>query len=94
MMIKHFKCKETEKVFNGQRSRKFPADILRRIMMRLERIDAAMLLADLQVPPSHHLEWLKGDRAGQNSIRVNNQWRICFVWSAEGVLDVEVVDYH
>jgi len=62
--------------------------------MRLDRIDAATLLSDLQVPPSHHLEALKGDRAGQHSIRINDQWRVCFVWSNAGVMDVEVVDYH
>jgi len=94
LMIKSFKCKETEKIFNGRHSRRFPADILRRIQMRLDRIDAAMDLNDLQVPPSHHLETLKGDRAEQHSIRINNQWRVCFIWTNEGVLDVEVVDYH
>jgi len=93
-MIKSFKCKETAKIFEGQRSRKFPSDILRRIQMRLDRIDAAVDLNDLQVPPSHYLEALKGDRVKQHSIRINNQWRVCFVWTNEGVLDVEVVDYH
>ncbi|PCI42115.1 MAG: plasmid maintenance system killer [Proteobacteria bacterium] len=93
-MIKSFKCKETAKIFEGQRSRKFPSDILRRIQMRLDRIDAAVDLNDLQVPPSHCLEALKGDRVKQHSIRINNQWRVCFVWTNEGVLDVEVVDYH
>jgi len=93
-MIKSFKCKETAKIFEGQRSRKFPSGILRRIQMRLDRIDAAMDLNDLQVPPSHYLEALRGDRVGQHSIRVNNQWRVCFVWTNAGVLDVEVVDYH
>jgi len=93
-MIRCFKCKETEKVFKGQSSRKFPADILRRIRMRLDRIDAAAVLMDLKVPPSHHLETLKGNRARQHSIRVNDQWRICFVWTGDGVVDVEVVDYH
>ena len=93
-MIKSFRCKEAEKIFNGQRSRKFPADILRRIQMRLDRIDAAVDLYDLQVPPSHHLEALSGEREGQHSIRVNNQWRVCFVWKNTGVLNVEVVDYH
>ncbi|MDX8396237.1 MAG: type II toxin-antitoxin system RelE/ParE family toxin [Mariprofundaceae bacterium] len=93
-MIKSFKCKETEKIFKGQHSRKFRSDILRRIQMRLDRIDAAMVLTDLQVPPSHHLESLKGDCVGQQSVRINNQWRVCFVWKSEGVVDVEVVDYH
>jgi len=93
-MIKSFKCKETAKVSQGLHSRKFPAEMLRRIEMRLNRIDAAVLLEDLRCPPSHHLEALSGDRAGQHSIRVNKQWRVCFVWSGGGVFDVEVVDYH
>jgi len=93
-MIKSFKCKAAAKIFKGQRSRKFPTDILRRIQMRLDRIDAAMDLNDLQAPPSHRLEALRGDREGQHSIRVNNQWRVCFVWTHTGVLDVEIVDYH
>lgn len=93
-MIKSFKCKETAKVSQGQRSRKFPADLLRRIEMRLDRIDAAVELDDLRCPPSHHLEALSGDRTGQHSIRVNKQWRVCFVWSNGSASDVEVVDYH
>jgi len=72
----------------------FTADILRRIRMRLDRMDAAVVLTNLQVPPSHHLEALKGKRVSQMSIRINNQWRICFVWTGNGVVDVEVVDYH
>jgi len=90
-MIRSFRCKETEKIFKGQRSRKFPADLIRRIQMR---IDAAITLEDLRVPPSHCLEALSGDRAGQCSIRINRQWRVCFVWSDDGVSNVEVIDYH
>jgi len=93
-MIKSFRCKETEKIFKGQRSRKFPADLTRRIQMRLDRIDAAIALEELRVPPSHCLEALSGDRAGQHSIRINKQWRVCFVWSDDGVSNVEVIDYH
>jgi len=93
-MIKSFRCKETEKIFKGQRSRKFPADLIRRIQMRLDRIDAAIALEELRVPPSHYLEALSGNRAGQHSIRINKQWRICFVWSDDGVSNVEVIDYH
>jgi proteic killer suppression protein len=93
-MIKSFRCKETEKIYKGQRSRKFAADLTRRIQMRLDRIDAAVALGELRMPPSHYLEALSGDRAGQHSIRINKQWRICFIWTDEGVLNVEVVDYH
>jgi len=92
-MIRSFRCKETEKIFKGQRSRKFPADLIRMIQMRLDRIDAAIALEDLRVPPSHCLEALSGNRAGQHSIRINKQWRICFVWSDDGVSNVEVIDY-
>jgi len=93
-MIKSFRCKETEKIFNGRRSRKFAADLTIKIQMRLDRIDAAIAIEDLRLPPSHHLEALSGSRAGQNSVRINKQWRVCFVWTDEGVLNVEVVDYH
>lgn len=93
-VINSFACKETEKIFRGERSRKFQPDILRRIAMRLDRIAAAVDLNDLRIPPSHKLEALSGDRTGQHSIRVNDQWRICFRWTAAGVEDVEVVDYH
>ncbi|MDX8389232.1 MAG: type II toxin-antitoxin system RelE/ParE family toxin [Mariprofundaceae bacterium] len=93
-MIKNFRCGESEKIFQGKRSRKFPATIIRRIRMRLDRIDAAVILSDLQIPPSHHLEALHRDRIGQHSIRVNDQWRVCFIWSDNGVYHVEVVDYH
>jgi len=92
-MIKGFRCKETAKVFAGEHSRKIPADLVRRVKMRLDRIDAAVLLEDLRVPPSHHLEPLKGDREGQHSIRVNDQYRICFVWD-DGASEVEFTDYH
>jgi proteic killer suppression protein len=95
-MIKGFKCKATEKIHQGQRSRKFAPDLVRRITMRLDRLDAAVSLDDLRFPPSHCLEPLIGDRAGQHSIRINKQWQLCFVWSDDGVfdVDVEVVDYH
>ena len=93
-MIKSFACAETEKVFNRRFSRKLPQAIQRRAKMRLDRIDAAVTLDDLRQPPSHHLEALKGDRTGQHSIRINNQWRICFVWHDGHARDVEIADYH
>lgn len=93
-MIKSFRCKDTERVFRGQAAKRFPQDLLKRAKMRLDRIDAASVLDDLRVPPSHHLEVLQGDRLGQHSIRINDQWRVCFVWSDGGAHNVEIVDYH
>jgi proteic killer suppression protein len=93
-VIRSFKNRETEKAFHGEFSRGIPADLVRRVKMRLDRIDAAVALDDLRVPPSHHLEALKGNRRGQHSIRVNDQWRICFVWDDGGASEVELVDYH
>ena len=79
-MIKNFACNETERIFNRKFSRKLPESIQQRAKMRLDRIDASVVIEDLRQPPSHHLEALKGDRAGQHSIRINDQWRICFIW--------------
>ena len=62
--------------------------------MRLQRVVAATVLTDLRMPPSHRLEALRGDRAGQYSIRINNQWRVCFIWTGQGAMEIEVVDYH
>lgn len=93
-MIKTFRCKETERIANGRFSKRFPTDFQRRAKMRLDRIDAAAALDDLKVPPSHRLEALHGDRVGQHSIRINDQWRICFVWRNEAAHEVEIVDYH
>ena len=93
-MIKSFACRETKKVFHRIFSRKLPQGIQHRAKMRLDRIDAAVVLEDLRHPPSHHLELLKGDRQGQHSIRINDQWRICFVWKDGNTHDVEIVDYH
>jgi len=81
-------------MFYGQTSRKFPSNIQRRAKMRLNSLDAALVLTDLRHPPSHHLEALKGDRQGQHSIRVNNQWRICFIWRGGNAYEVAMVDYH
>ncbi len=93
-MIKGFACSETEKIFRREFSRKLPQNIQLRAKMRLDRLDAAVRLDDLRLPPSHHLEALHGDRAGQHSIRINKQWRICFVWRDGHAWQVEITDYH
>jgi len=93
-VIRSFADKETERVFKGQYSRRLPVDIQKRAKMRLDRIAAATDLNDLRVPPSHRLEKLSGDREGQHSIRINQQWRICFRWQAGHAFDVEITDYH
>ena len=92
-MIKTFKCKNTEKLFNDDDVKKFRG-ISRAARLKLEILNAAVSLKSLRVPPGNRLEQLKGDRKGQHSIRINNQWRICFVWKDENAFDVEIVDYH
>ena len=72
----------------------FPSDLVKRTRAMLSAMDAAVVLEDLRFPPGNHLEELKGDRAGQHSVRINDQWRICFVWTEHGPADVEIVDYH
>ena len=72
----------------------FPSDLVKRTRAMLSAMDAAVVLEDLRFPPGNHLEALKGDRAGQHSVRINDQWRICFVWTEQGPADVEIVDYH
>ena len=93
-MIKTFADKETEKLFGRTVSKKLPPNIQLSARMKLEILDAAEALQDLRIPPGNRLEKLAGDRAGQHSIRINNQWRICFVWRQENAYDVEIVDYH
>ncbi len=93
-VIKSFCCKETENLFRRAGSRKIPSDVQRRALMKLVMLDAAEDLGDLRVPPSNRLEALKGDRSGQYSIRINDQWRICFVWKEGHAYEVEIVDYH
>jgi proteic killer suppression protein len=93
-MIKSFRCRETEKMFHRQYSSTFPREIQERAFQKLNALDAAVRLHDLRLPPSNRLERLKGDRAGQRSIRINTQWRICFAWRDGGAWDVEIVDYH
>jgi proteic killer suppression protein len=93
-MIRSFKCRETERIWHGQSSRKFPGDIQDRALRKLRQLDAAATVEDLRNPPGNRLEALKGDRAGQMSIRINDQWRICFRWSKSAAYDVEIADYH
>ena len=93
-MIVSFAARETELIWSGQRSRKLPGDIQSIALRKLRMLNQARVLSDLRIPPANRLEALRGSRAGQHSIRINDQWRICFVWSANGVSDVEIVDYH
>ena len=92
-MIESFAGAESEKIFQAQMSRRLPTDIQRTARRKLLQLGAAAQLADLAVPPGNRLEALKGGRAGQHGIRINNQWRICFRWAA-GAHEVEIVDYH
>ena len=93
-MIESFASDETQKIILGQISRKFPKDIQRTARRKLIYLDDAEDLQDLLAPPGNRLEKLKGDRAGQHSIRINDQWRICFIWSGNKAKNVEIVDYH
>ncbi len=92
-MIRSFRCKDTERLFQRQSVRQFRAieSVARR---KLEMLDAAQQLDDLRVPPGNRLEALSRDRKGQHSIRINDQWRVCFTWSNGGADGVEIVDYH
>jgi proteic killer suppression protein len=93
-MIRSFACKDTERIWQGWSSRKFPGGIQERALRKLRQLDASLTLEDLRNPPGKRLEVLKGDRAGQWSIRINGQWRICFRWNKGEANDVEIVDYH
>jgi proteic killer suppression protein len=93
-MIQSFKDKRTKRIFRGEHERRFSTEIARRARMRLQRVDAAATVNDLRVPPSHRLEKLTGDRAGQWSIRINNQYRVCFEFRGGDAYDVEITDYH
>jgi proteic killer suppression protein len=96
-MIKSFKNKLAENLFHGKQSketRRFPPDLHRAALRKLTQLDAATVLHTLSVPPKNQLEALKKDRVGQHSIRINDQWRVCFVWTDEGPKNVEIVDYH
>lgn len=93
-MIRSFGDRETERLFRRERSRALPPELQRIALRKLVQLDAATILADLRVPPGNRLELLRGVRAGQHSIRVNDQWRICFRFRDGGAEDVEIVDYH
>ena len=93
-MIKSFKNKETEKVYDRAGSRKFPGDIQQNALRKLRMLNNSKNLKDLRIPPANRLEKLKGDREGQHSIRVNDQWRICFKWRSGDAHEVEISDYH
>jgi len=93
-MIRSFADQETEKIFNRHFSRKLPPEIQRNARRKLEILNVAKSLDDLRVPPGNRLEKLVGDRAGQHSIRINQRWRICFIWRRGDAYDVEIVDYH
>ena len=93
-MIRSFKSKETEKIFQRQYSRKFPVDIQRSALRKLRMLNRSQKFNDLKIPPGNKLEKLHGDREGQLSIRINDQWRICFRWEDGDCHDVEITDYH
>jgi proteic killer suppression protein len=93
-MIKNFRCKETEKLFLRQNSSRLPSQIQKMSQRKLSLLDAADELQDLAIPPGNRLEKLKGDREGKYSIRINEQWRLCFAWHQGNAFEVEIVDYH
>ena len=93
-MIQSFKCRETEMIFQGLISRKFPNNIQTRAFNKLAAIHASLSINDLKSPPSNHLEQMKGNRIGQYSIRINDKYRICFRWNEGKAEEVEIVDYH
>ena len=93
MSIKSFKCADTEKLFHGNRVRRW-VSIERSALRKLEQLNWSLVIDDLRIPPGNRLESLKGTRKGQYSIRINNQWRICFIWTVDGAKNVEIVDYH
>ena len=93
-MIRSFRCDQTELIWRGQRSRRLPPDIQSVARRKLRMLNNARTLDDLRIPPANRLEALKGDRAGQHSIRINDRWRICFVWTEGNAQDVQIVDYH
>ena len=93
-MIVSFACRQTERLWRRERGHGLPPQIERVALRKLTQIDRSRGLADLRVPPGNHLEALRADRAGQHSIRANDQWRVCFRWQGEDAHDVEIVDYH
>ena len=93
-MIRSFTCKETEKIFRGQRSRKLPTDIQTRARRKLIQLENAQILNDMRIPPSNRLEALSGNLAGCWSVRVNQQWRVVFQWEDGNATEVRIMDYH
>ncbi len=93
-MILGYRCKETQKIASGRYSKKLPSDLQRIAARKLKLLNDAAELNDLRVPPANRLEALKGARRGQHSIRINDQWRICFRWISGNATDVEIIDYH
>ena len=93
-MIRTFKDKEAERLFNRERSRKLPDNLQRIALRKLRMLNRSANINDLRVPPASRLEKLSGDREGQHSIRINDQWRICFEWRGSDAFNVEIIDYH
>jgi proteic killer suppression protein len=93
-MIKSFNDRETEKIYARELSRKLPNDIQQAALRKLRMLNNAKTINDLRIPPANHLEKLGGNRTGQRSIRINDQWRICFIWQDGDAYDVEITDYH
>ncbi len=93
-MIVSFRDTETARIWRGERSRRLPSNIQNVALRKLRLLNRSRDLNDLRVPPGNRLEALKADRSGQHSIRINDQWQICFIWTAGGPKDVEIVDYH
>ena len=93
-MIKTFNNDETQKIYQRHRSQKLPSDIQQVALRKLRMINNAVTINDLRVPPANRLEKLSGDRTGQWSIRINDQWRVCFRWEGSDAYDVEITDYH
>ncbi len=93
-MIKSFRSREAEKIWNGTRSKRLPQSIQQIARRKLRMLNNARSINDLRVPPANRLEALRGNRKGQHSIRINDQWRICFVWINGDAVNVEIVDYH
>jgi len=93
-MIRNFKSKEAELIWQGTVSKRLPRDIQQTARRKLRMLHNARTISDLLIPPANRLEELKGERKGQHSIRVNDQWRICFIWDGNNAHDVDIVDYH
>jgi len=93
-LIRSFRDRRTKSIFDGRRVGGLPATIQQRARRKLRMLDAAVSIEDLRLPPANRLEKLRGDRRGQHSIRINDQWRVCFLWRGSDASEVEIVDYH